>query len=243
MRRQFAAISMFALAAAGCAEEGPSAYIDFNLVPDQECIYSADGDVTFFGVGRYDISTSGRPALDTGYCARSYFLHLRVNSALRKNADEPLGRAEPNVLQINQVEVTLRDVGTGAVIDFTRGSTTLPNPFLVTTTISLEPSDGDEPSRNVASFEAIPSSYAPLLNNFVGGQVLAEVQLYGTTLGDVNVDFKPYSYPIQICEGCLSLCEDMDLIQRGRTREDVIPDNVCDDDAGADGRVCIDPGC
>ena len=242
MGRHIAALSMICILGA-CAPEGPSAYIDFNLVPDQDCHYDPSGTVEFYGVGYFDISDSGRPGKGTGNCAHSYFLHLRVNSGLRSNKDQQLGRAEPNVLQVTQVEVTLMDGATGAVIDFNRGGVSLENPFLLTTTISLEPSDGTQPGRNVAAIEAIPVAYAGLLNNFVGGQVMAEIQMYGTTLGDVNVDFKPFRYPIQICKGCLSMCVQADITDKNMNLDDVKPSGVCSDNAGYDGRVCYDPDC
>lgn len=241
MRRQLAVVTMLSLAAS-CAEEGPSAYIDFNLVPDEQCVLSPSGDVSFYGVGLYDIADGGQTGA-TG-CRHSYFLNLRVNSALRANRDEPLGRAEPNVLQINEVEVKLLDAATGGTIDFTTGGVSLPNPFLVTTTISLDPSDDAEPSRNVATIEAIPAAYAPLLRgNWAGGQIIAEIQMFGTTLGDVDVDFKPYFYPIQICDGCLSMCLRADILDNSLTPDDVVNEDMCRDNRGADGRICIDSGC
>lgn len=237
------AVLTILVALCACAPEGPSAYADFNLVPSQDCVYDPSGSVEFYGVGHFDISDSGQPGRGTGFCEHSYFMHLRVNSGLRSGKDEQAGRAEPNILQVTQVEVKLMDSATGAVIEFRRGGVSLENPFLLTTTITLEPSDGTEPGRNVASIEAIPMAYARLLDNFAGGQVLAEIQMYGTTLGDVDVDFKPFRYPIQICNGCLSLCVKDDIVDNGTTLDDVKPSGVCDDNAGADGRICYDPGC
>ena len=227
----------------GCAPEGPSAYIDFNLVPDQECVYDPGGEIEFFGVGFYDIAVSGGPdGRAQQACARPYVLNLRVNSGLRTNVDKELGRAEPNVLQVTQVEVKLMTQDK-EVLSFGASDPPLPNPFLVTTTFSLDPSDTDEASRGVAKVEAIPTPYATQLAQFDGGQVLAEIQMFGTTLGDVDVEFQPYLYPVRICNGCMSLCLNDDIMDANLTTEDILDKNECQDGAGADGRVCIDPNC
>src|SRR6185436_6764410 len=116
----------------------------------------------------------------------------------------------------------------------------LPNPFLVTTNNSLFPAPGNTPSTGIAALEAIPVAYAPYLASFKGSQILAEIQIFGTTTGDVDVDFKPFTYPIEICDGCLVLCAG-DIGDK-MTREDVVGDK-CDDNSGNDDRVCIDPNC
>lgn len=227
-----------------CAPEGPSAYIDFNLVPDQECVYDPTGDVSlYYGVGYYDIAESGGPdGEDERFCARPYTLSLRVNSGLRSNVDQELGRAEPNVLQVNRVEVTLMTLQQ-EVLSFPDAEVTLPNPFRVTTTFTLDPTDSDEPSRGVARVDVVPAQYASQLSQFVGDQILVEVQMFGTTLGDVDVEFQPYLYPIRICDGCMSLCLENDLTKNSLTPEDVLDADSCQDNAGADGRLCIDPNC
>ena len=225
----------------GCADEGPSAYADFNLVPNAECIYDPEGDVVFYGEGYYDIAVAGAPeAAEERGCAHSYVLNLRVNSGLRSNVDEDLGRAEPNVLQVTEVEVHLYNLQRER-LDFGEG---LPNPFRVVATISLEPAASTgEPARGVAKVEVIPTSYGEALTGFVGSQILVEARLYGRTLGDVEVAFKPYIYPVRICMGCFSLCLNRDILDNGMTAEDVLESDVCQDGAGADGRICIDPNC
>lgn len=128
-------------------------------------------------------------------------------------------------------------------LSFPEADLALPNPFLVTTTFSLDPTDSNEPSRGVAKVDVIPTAYAEQLQQFVGSQVLVEVQMFGTTLGDVDVEFQPYLYPIRICDGCMSLCLDDDLVKNNLAPEDVLDADACQDGAGAEGRICIDPNC
>jgi len=181
---------------------------------------------------------------DRGNCAnRSYFVHLQINSYLRPNSDATLGRAEPNILQIDRAEVLLTDIRRNKIV-FGEGADALANPFLVTTNNSLPPASGDEASTGVATVEAIPSAYGSFFNNkmFLNQQILAEIQIFGTTTGDIDVDFKPFVYPIEICSGCLVRCLNRDILAMSMERDDLVGDG-CDDDSGADGRYCIDPGC
>lgn len=236
-------ILCLAVVAAACAPDGPTAYVDFNLVPTAECVYDPSGDVEFYGEGYYDISVSGaESSAGLRACARSYVLNLRVNSGLRSSLDQEQGRAEPNVLQVTRVEVLLLTTQ-GEVLSFGDDDGALSNPFQVTTTISLEPTSTGEPSRGVAKVEAIPVAYGEQLGQFAGQQILAQVQLFGRTLGDVEVDFQPYSYPIRICEGCMSLCLNDDIVAAGLTSDEVLDADECQDNSGADGRICIDPNC
>jgi hypothetical protein len=235
---RFLALLAFSFLSA-CAPEGPSAFVTFNVPPDSSCTVSPDamGGV-FLPNGLYDISPGGNGLGDT--CESPYYVNLLVNSYLRSNRDEDLGRAEPNILQIHSAEVRLMDVAKRTIL-FDRVSPALPNPFLVTTNNSLAPSQGDSPSTGIASVEAIPLPYAEQLDSFTGSQILAEIQIFGTTTGDVDVDFKPFIYPIEICDGCLTTCL-QDVLDVGLTIEEVVGDG-CPDNAGADGRTCIDPEC
>lgn len=233
-------ICLFALAFGACAPEGPSGFVTFNLAPDSSCVYSgsASGGAMFYPNGLYDIS-SGAESGSTS-CEAPYRVHLLVNSYLRPNADTDLGRAEPNILQLHSAEVTLKTLA-GEKLGFTGEDEALPNPFLVTTNNSLFPAMGSTPSSGIAAVEVIPTAYAPYLGDFIGQEILAEIQILGTTTGDVDVEFKPFSYPIEICDGCLSRCESY-LTESMMKREDFAMDE-CDDNAGADGRICWDPDC
>ena len=235
-------VCLFAFAFGGCAPEGPSGFVTFNLAPDSSCVYSAaaGGGAKFFPNGLYDIAPGGDPNKRSDGCESPYRVHLLVNSYLRPNADTELGRAEPNILQLHSAEVKLTTLA-GETLTFTDTEEELPNPFLVTTNNSLFPAQGSTPSSGVAAVEVIPVAYAPFLSEFVGQEILAEIQILGTTTGDVDVEFKPFSYPIEICDGCLSRCF-TDLIASGMDREDFAMDQ-CDDNAGADGRICWDPYC
>jgi hypothetical protein len=240
MRRPLRVVSLLLLWLGACAPEGPSAFVTFNLKPDSNCVYSSGSSNVFFPIGRYDIAQNGNGVGDA--CAHPYVVHLLVNSYLRPNSDMTLGRAEPNILQLHSAEVRLMSIDKKTLAFGEPGSkSALPNPFLVITNNSLFPAQGNTPSTGIAGLEAIPVAYAPYLTKFKGRQILADIQIFGTTTGDVDVDFKPFVYPIEICDGCNTVCQGK-IEAAKKTREDVVGDH-CDDNSGNDDRVCIDSGC
>jgi hypothetical protein len=233
------------LSLGACAPEGPSGFVTFNVAPNAQCVYSPDvGGSIFFPIGHYDIAPGGSSDLiggdETDNCEQPYVVHLLVNSFLRPNADNTLGRAEPNILQLHSAEVKLMSIQRQRLL-FNGENPPLPNPFLVTTNNSLFPASGNTPATGIAAVEVIPSDYARWLEDFIGGQILAEIQIFGTTTGDVDVEFKPFVYPIEICYGCMTLCGS--VIDDAMLTEDEVLRGQCADNSGADGRVCIDPEC
>lgn len=240
MRRPWQLLTLLALTGlAACAPEGPSAFVTFNVKPDAQCGFGSDSTDSI-PTGKYDIWGAGQSISDpdSTNCGRPYFVHLLVNSFLRANSDTALGRAEPNILQLDRAQVTLTDLEKNILI-FDGGKQ--PNPFLVTTNNTLQPASGNGASTGVATVEAIPLAYADFLSDFVNQQILAEIQIYGTTTGDVNIDLKPFVYPIEICDGCLTKCN-AELVAAKIDRDDIV-NGQCDDNAGADGRYCIDELC
>lgn len=227
----------FASLLAACAPEGTSAYVSKNLILDSNCKVNVD-DTEGWAVGSYDIA--GSTNMRSVACQKSYYMHLVVNSTLKANANEATGRAEPNVLQITEAEVSLLDIEQQALITFDSKSGELPNPFRVKSNITLEPTSTTDPAKGAVPIETIPVGYASGLTDYVNKQILAEVTIFGTTIGDVDVDFRPFTFPIYICQGCLTLCAD--AIETGATKSDIYGDE-CDDNGGQDGRVCVNPNC
>jgi hypothetical protein len=230
---------LFSGAFGACAPEGPSGFVTFNLAPDSSCTYSPSASSNlFYPSGLYDISEGAET--NSTSCDSPYRVHLLVNSYLKPNADPMLGRAEPNILQLHSAKVELTTLD-GTRLGFNDTDPPLPNPFLVTTNNSLFPAVGATPSSGIAAVEVIPTAYAPSLFELRGQEILAEIQIQGTTTGDVDIEFKPFSYAIEICDGCLTRCES-DLAKLMMSREDAAMDQ-CDDNSGVDGRTCWDPDC
>jgi hypothetical protein len=224
-----------------CAPEGSSAYVSYNVLLDDKC--EADETAGPLAIGRYDVGAASSKA----DCVHSYFMSLLVNSNLKMNAQDSTGRAEPDVLQITHADIRLMDKNQ-ATLPFLKGGTgadaksadpTRPNPYRVETSTSLSPSTGTAPGIGIAPIEAIPKAYASALTKYDGDSVLLEIQLFGTTTGDIDIDFRSFLYPVSICRGCMSMC-----LSEGATDSTDAPIlNQCADNRAQDGFWCIDTKC
>jgi len=161
-------------------------------------------------------------------------MHLQV---VRFNASAP-APGPPDVLQLHTAEVRLTTL-LGSTLQF-GDQQALSNPFTTAIDAALPPA-GAENGTAIAEVDAIPLGYSAELGDFVGERILAEVRLFGTTLSHVDVAFAPFVYPIEICDRCLTVCAS-GLQRQGLTPSDLAPDE-CGDNAGADGRICLDHGC
>lgn len=229
MRARLGTIAITAACLMACAPEGPAAIVVGSMIPDEDCEVSSDS--TFLLKGVYDVNAG-----QGNQCSNSYNMNLLVNSYLIKRGS-PTGspsplRAEPNVLRITEATVSLLQVDDSA-FPFPG----LPNPFRVTTFATVPPSEFEDPGAGVALVEVIPSFYARHLA-MLGqqrGTIVAAVKLFGETTGGVEVEFAEYRFPIQLCDGCLTLCREAFMASE---LEDLL-DGQCADNAGADGRPCI----
>ena len=75
-----------------------------------------------------------------------------------------------------------------------------------------------------------------------GGSAVLPALRTAFTIGGVDIDFRPFTFPIQLCMGCLYRCMQADVVDEGLDPIEVYGDE-CPDNAGADGRLCIDPDC
>jgi hypothetical protein len=128
-----------------------------------------------------------------------------------------------------------------STIFFDLNADLLPNPFLVTTTGVIGPMEGSVPSRAIAVVEAIPKPYAQQLDSFVDKRILAEIQIFGTTVGDADIDLRKFTYTVDLCDGCLTI--DGCTIPAEVSLDEVYGEGVCRDNASADGRICVDFVC
>lgn len=231
-------LSLFSLLvpAVACAPEGSSAYVTKNLNLSSDC--TARSDDVGMPTGKYDVGGD-----DTGEaCINSYFMNLLVNSNLKSNERASTGRAEPNVLLITHADVTLMDKSQARMSFSKEGKPdpALPNPYRVRTASYLEPTTGNVAQTTIVPVEAIPKAYTGSLGRFNGSSILVEVQLFGTTTGNVDVDFRPFLFPVSICKGCLSRC-----VKDFASEKDIaaLTGDDCDDNFAQDDRYCIDSGC
>jgi hypothetical protein len=234
----FAIASIVGLSAA-CAPEGSSAYVSRNVDLTADCTPDDSGSVGI-ATGVWDIGSTKTDA----NCVHSYQMNLVVNSSLIARADNSIGRAEPNVLQITHADITLKDKNQGTLVfKGANGAvdSTRPNPYRVLTAATLPPSTSSTPETAVVQIEAIPRVYADKLSPYAGQSIIVEVQVFGTTTGDVDVDFRPFDYPLSLCAGCYSYCK-KDFVGR-ESDATTLTSGKCVDNSAQDERICIDPGC
>jgi len=204
---------------------GPSGvFASIHVAPDEACLIPTEGGRNV-PTGTYDI----RGALQgSAACSAGYQLAVLVESCLRGEGD---------ILQIHSAQVTLMDQSR-AMIVFDRDELVLPNPFLVTTNAVLDVMDGER-ARTIVVVDAIPPKYAAQLESFAGDSIVVELQIFGTTRGGADIDVRPFVYGIQICDGCLTVCI-ADIPPE--TPLETVYGSECPDNAGADGRICVDSG-
>jgi len=209
------------------AAEANGAFISGNIKPDSACGYSPDGPQTQSGV--FDIAPGGSSDLiggdETDSCNQPYALFLLVES----QGDE--------LALFQQAEVTLLSASSDR-LPFESGES-LPNPFELTVAGRV---DG-ETGQGIVQVNAIPPQYAAQLESFIDdeSEIVIEVSLEGRTISGRSIGTQAFRIPVRICYGCLTLCGSV-IEENMMVPDDVIGDE-CGDNAGADGRVCIDPEC
>lgn len=229
----FVFVSLLGLAA--CAPAGSSAFVSANVPLSGDCTPIEGTQVLSTGI--YDVLGK---TTEKKNCAKPYTMSLLVNSNLKANSNTALGRAEPNTLLIRYADVTLMDKDQGAY-DF--GAAKYPNPYRVHTSVSLPPTDGNDPTQGFVTLDAIPSTYGEVLRRFAGDSIMVEVQLFGTTVGDVDVDFAPFLYPLSICSDCLSTCKGESRWAADPAALTELNSGQCGDKRPQDGRYCVDDDC
>lgn len=230
-------VSLLGLAA--CAPAGSSAYVSANVPLNGDCTAS-DGNLAI-STGLYDVLSNGT---DKSNCLRPYRMSLVINSNLIANSNLAVGRVEPNALRVSHADVRLMDRSEATLPFEGRGSNAAPpNPYRVYTTASIAPAVGEEPSSGWVQIDAIPSAYTEQLRRYAGDSILIEVQLFGTTTSDIDVDFAPFVYPLAICRDCLSVCASDPMFVADPARLTELNAGKCTDNRAQDDRVCIDPEC
>lgn len=178
------------------------------------------------GNGVFDIASGGdwAEARKSQGCATPYVLNLVVEG--------PSGE----VAVFDEASVTLIDSEYGGPISFDDQSR-LPNPYKVLTSGSA----GGKTEQGVIPAAVIPAKYKDGLGDYTGEGIEVAVKLKGTTRSGKTVSTQGFRFPLRICRGCLAFCSF--VFDPEVTEEDIYGAGTCRDNAGADGRICIDPGC
>lgn len=176
----------------GCAPGNPGLVILNVVAPDEQCVYDVGNPQQTGGV--WDLSAG------TGYAVAVRYGNQLIDLGNSGTTGPP--RANPNVIDVQEVEVEIRDTA-GAPL----GLGGLPNPYTVPAGGGVIPSsDGSTAGEGVGSVQLIPPVYVDGLTGLEGGQIIVSFRAIGTTLGGAEVVSNEFDYPITLCNGCLFGC-------------------------------------
>jgi len=166
--------------------------IEAMLPPDSSCQFTASATLRLVA-GRYDVSTP--PDND-------YIIAPLLASYLRRHGTEIQG--EPSNLQVTNFEISLR-LPDGTLLPFAEP---LVNPYQVTTSLFLAANQARGASTTgVAVGVGIPASYKEALRAVMAESttILIDVRAIGTTYGGFTQKSATFSWPVELCDGCLAL--------------------------------------
>jgi hypothetical protein len=180
--------ALLAAASTGCTDEQTGFFILGNVVLEAgECVARAESDATLHTSGIVDVAL--RP---------EYEATLLVGSQLTPRGDKGNLRTETMIATITGAEVHLyRDTGEldGA-------------PFTVPATGVIRPEASDDAGFGIITATLIPAATgisiaAELTSPAEISTRIAEVIVFGRTIGGLEIESSPFSYVIRACEGCL----------------------------------------
>jgi hypothetical protein len=171
----------------GCTENQTALFIQGNVaVEAPDCLARAESGAPLLGGGMLDV------ALRFDYQA-----NLLVGSQLTPRGDKVNLRTETAITSITGAEVQLYE-DTGALsVEFT-----------VPASGVILPESSADPGFGIISVTLIPATTGQLLADSLlnRGTILtrvAQVKVFGETIGGVEVESAELMYVIRVCEGCL----------------------------------------
>lgn len=175
---------------AGCTEEETELYILANVAREPpDCLARAEADTIILGTGFLDVAL----ALD-------YDASLLVGNQMTPRGDKANLRTEAAVATITGAEVQLLDDQGALTTEFT-----------VPATGVIRPDGSDDPGLGIINVALIPASageelfFDPVLQSSRNAVLtrVAQVSVFGETIGGVEVESAVMTYVIKVCRGCL----------------------------------------
>jgi hypothetical protein len=211
----------------GCTEEETGFFIQGNVkLEPPECVAQAESNTTLLLSGELDVALSSE-----------YVATLLVGNQLTPRGDKENLRTETMVTTITGAEVQLFD-DEGA----------LNTEFTVPASGTISPDSSEDPGFGIVSVTLIPPAVAADLaaelnsRRFVRTRI-AQVRVFGETLGGLEVESADMVYTIRVCEGCLISFPSESLDENGGCNRE-LDQNAGDlpcrpgQDEGVDCRLC-----
>jgi hypothetical protein len=167
------------LLGSSCAENDSSLFIYGVMdITRSQCVASADSAAVLLASGTMD------RLFENGYQAA-----ILVGSHLTERGSREKLRTETSRLSITGARITLFGTN-GAVIAVDSAATGLVNP-----------ANGTDPGLAAVFARIIRPEDGDSLGP--DGQIIARIQVLGTTLGGQEIESAEFDYPITVCDGCL----------------------------------------
>jgi len=174
-------LAIGALTQVGCAENESTLFIKGVMKVDEgTCTYTPDASSVLLLGGVLDTAFGG-----------SYTAALLVGNQMKSQGSEERSRTETSRITLKGAVVALKD-STGALIE---------PEFSADGVGFVDPSPGGDAAFGMVSVLAVPDAGRLAAENI--RYVMAEMQVYGETLGGQEVESNVYSFPISLCNGCL----------------------------------------
>jgi hypothetical protein len=186
-----AGAALFALAMTpACAENDVSLFIRNAMAPPQSrangrCLYTADPGQPMIAGGVVDFAIRD-----------NYVVSLLVGSQLTPRGDQTQVRSESNRTHLNGAVVKLTDANGGLIREYT----SLTSGF-------VDVSQGATATYGIADVTALDApALAAASSGIEPGDsrlVVANIKVFGKTLGGVDVETGEFQFPIHVCNRCL----------------------------------------
>lgn len=172
----------------GCTDEETGFFILGNVVVEApECAARPEGTSTLLGAGLLDVAL--RP---------DYVANLLVGSQLAPRGDKTNLRTETMIATFTGAEVHLTGGPDVARVSFTvpAAGTTIP------------PNSSADPGFGIVSATLIPAAQGVDIGLDLTDRAqlvtrVAEVSVFGKTIGGLDIETAPFSYAINVCKGCI----------------------------------------
>lgn len=187
----FVVIAIGTLATAftpACADNDQTIYVRNVVAPPAtrqggQCLYQPDPAAPGLSEGVLDVAI-----------APTYTAFLLVGGQALQRTDTLNGRIEPNRVHLNGAVVTVTDANGGSLGEFTA----LGSGF-------VDPGQGAASSFGLLGVTLLdqPTTGKLAVAPNTSRLVVANVKVFGKTLGGVDLETGEFQFPIRVCNGCL----------------------------------------
>lgn len=206
------------LVLASCEDATPNLFVEYVIPATKECTHEVDSAL-YLPKGYYD-----------AFCGKNYNITVRVVSLMLPRADSTRPRSEPNEVQFTSAEVRLA----------TRQGSEVAPQFSAPVFSTVAPGDTAKPGRTLVQVEIIPQALVGRIRSHSDNEILtATIKLFGETVGGREVESDEFTFPFEVCDGCMTLDTantDCSLSATQQTYIDGL--TTCQNGRGYDGAYC-----